>query len=90
MITNQRRAAATAEETSRGALSPNALFDLDGSLLLLAAGTNAVAASAAPVSRRVLHCASDESSYFLLETGGALQPAVRGEATRACAGALAD
>ena len=65
MTTNQRRAAAIAEEISRGTRSPNALSDLEWSLLLLAAGTNAMAAPAAQVSRRVLENASFGTGFFL-------------------------
>lgn len=64
MTTNQRRAAVLAEQIFLGARSPEALPDNDWSLLLLAAGTNAVAAPAAVVSRRVLEYANQGSGYF--------------------------
>jgi hypothetical protein len=64
VTTNQRRAATLAEQITRGALSPRALTDNDWSLLLLAAGTNAVAAPPTLVVRRVLERAERGTDYF--------------------------
>ena len=74
MTTNQRRAAFLAEQVSLGARSPEALSDSEWSLLLLAAGTNAVAAPPAKVCRRVTECANRGSGYFLRGTGCPAQP----------------
>ena len=65
MTTNQCHAAALAEGVCRGAISPAALSDEEWFLLLLAAGTNAVAARPAIVARRALDCAGRGSGYFL-------------------------
>ena len=79
MTTNQRHAAALAEGVCCGAINPAALSDEEWSLLLLAAGTNAVAARPATVARRALKCARRESGYFLRHTpppGVAREPRV--------------
>jgi hypothetical protein len=79
MTTNQRHAAALAAGVCRGAISPAALSDEEWSLLLLAAGMNAVAARPATVARRALKCARRESGYFRRVTpppGAAREPRV--------------
>ena len=74
MTTNQRRAAVLAEQISLGARSPEALSDGEWSLLLLAAGTKAVAAPPATVCRCVMECASRGSGYFHRGCWGAAGP----------------
>ena len=74
MTTNQRRAAAIAEAVSCGARSPEALSDSEWSLLLLAAGTNAVAAPPSTVCRCVMECASRGIGYFIERAGDAPGP----------------
>ena len=59
-----RNTSSSVFEPIRSVFSPAAISDEEWCLLLLAAGTNAVAAPPATVARRALECADRGSEYF--------------------------